>query len=583
MYKRSDFNKKGVSAVVATVLIIMITVAAVGLVWAVVIPMIKDNLGVSSSCKDIDISIDTSGGYTCYDSAQKIVSVQVKRGSGEVGVRGVNFLLSSGGNSYSENLSYNFAQNEYHTFYVSAKTLGAIDGVSLAPVSSTGKVCGSISLASSLSNCVNLGTVETINDEYYPQFSGYSSNTNSFLDIGTGIFNVTVLNTNGTVYLEINGTNILAIGNNNVYSVSTPISSAGTYSYKWYSFGNGTAKNYNVSGDNNYAVGSAFAGGKGTTGEPFQITSWTQLNSVRTRLDKNFILTTNLNSSTVNYSEIGDNWNPIGSSASGYQFSGNFNGSGKTISNLSINKVGVDNIGLFGYLIGTISNTGLINVNVTGGSRAGGLAGYSAGTITNSYATGNVNGSSRVGGLVGSSAGTITNSYATGNVNGSGFVGGLIGQQSNGATYNSYATGNVNGSGSIAGGLIGHNVGTISNSYATGNVTGGGSWIGGLVGFMFQSYPTGTITNSYATGKVTGSSSVGGVVGIFNGQASNSYWNINTSGNNLMCGNGDGSFGCITANGLTTAQMKNPDTFSFWDASIWNLTQGEYPQLKWQN
>jgi hypothetical protein len=33
-------NKSGVSAVVVTVLIVMITVAAVGIVWAVIIPMI---------------------------------------------------------------------------------------------------------------------------------------------------------------------------------------------------------------------------------------------------------------------------------------------------------------------------------------------------------------------------------------------------------------------------------------------------------------------------------------------------------------------------------------------------------------
>ena len=159
-------QKKGVSAVVATVLIIMITVAAVGIVWAVIIPMIRDNLGSSNLCNDVDISIATLGGYTCYDSVQKIVAVQVQKGPSDVSVSRIDFLLSSAGNSYSENLSYGFAKNEYHTFYLPASTLSSVDGISIAPVLSTGKSCGRISLASSLPNC-NLGNVQLIGTSYY--------------------------------------------------------------------------------------------------------------------------------------------------------------------------------------------------------------------------------------------------------------------------------------------------------------------------------------------------------------------------------------------------------------------------------
>jgi hypothetical protein len=63
-------NKKAVSAVVATVLIIMITVAAVGIIWAAIIPMVRDSLSKGTICNDAlsDISIGVEG-YTCRGAA----------------------------------------------------------------------------------------------------------------------------------------------------------------------------------------------------------------------------------------------------------------------------------------------------------------------------------------------------------------------------------------------------------------------------------------------------------------------------------------------------------------------------------
>jgi FlaG/FlaF family flagellin (archaellin) len=70
-------NKRAISAIVATVLIILITVAAVTIVWSVVIPMVRDNLEFSELEGRVDIL--TSGGYTFYDPVTKIASVQIKR------------------------------------------------------------------------------------------------------------------------------------------------------------------------------------------------------------------------------------------------------------------------------------------------------------------------------------------------------------------------------------------------------------------------------------------------------------------------------------------------------------------------
>ena len=64
-----------------------------------------------------------------------------------------------------------------------------------------------------------------------------------------------------------------------------------------------------------------------------------------------------------------------------------------------------------------ITNVGLLDVDITGNNRVGGLVGDNSGggTITNSYATGTASGNNNVGGLVGLNiGGAITNSYAAG-------------------------------------------------------------------------------------------------------------------------------------------------------------------------
>ncbi len=660
---RGVIGKKGVSAVVATVLIIMITVAAVGVVWAVIIPMIQNNLG-NSLCDDVDISIGTTQGFTCYDSTKKIVAVQIKKGPNDVDVSGVDFILSSVGNSYSENMSYSFTSNEYHTFYIDAATLGNIDSVSVAPVLKTGKLCRTLSL-DYLPPC-SLGDVALINDPWTPVFSNYKDNSGSFFYEGTGEFNVTVANTNGTVYLEINGTKVLANLVDGVYIATYSLSAQGTYSYKWSSFGNGTTNKSAVSDVKNYIINSAFAGGDGSLGDPYQIETWTQLDRVRDYLDSNFILNNDLTSSDDDYAGIGGDFSSIGGcgaivqegcdvpnclSLDGTQdpFTGNFNGSNfvieglvvwgysagtglfgystGSISNVKLSSVGVSGAGtcnsvgsfvggLVGFNEGPISNSyvegvvtseplryssgagygsyvgGLVgynyggsitdsssSANLSGDTYVGGLAGSSSGTINNSYATGEVTGNENIGGLIGYSEGSISNSYSTGSVDGVTIIGGLVGTQYIGSISNSYATGTVTASSGPAGGLVGDGNGLINNSYSTGTVAG--YYSGGLIGIQ----QGGDIINSYAAGQVVLDYYAGGLTTYkYGGTITNFFWDMNASEQTIMCAVISGGTGCDDSYGKTTEEMKNPNTFSsVWDTNVWNLTEGQYPKLVWQN
>lgn len=95
-------------------------------------------------------------------------------------------------------------------------------------------------------------------DTIYSVFSNYQDNNGTFEGNGTAYFNVTVLNTNGTVILEINNTNISAKNlTANTYNASYYFSSHGTYIYKWYSYGNGSSKLLNYSSMRYYTVNNS--------------------------------------------------------------------------------------------------------------------------------------------------------------------------------------------------------------------------------------------------------------------------------------------------------------------------------------
>jgi len=94
------------------------------------------------------------------------------------------------------------------------------------------------------------------------------------------------------------------------------------------------------------------------------------------------------------------NWAPIGfwdkvvyPFPLGTYFGGNFDGNGKVIQNLTINRPLERGIGLFGFVYAVIKNLGLINCNILGKEDVGGLVGGGSGSfISNCYVTGNVSG-----------------------------------------------------------------------------------------------------------------------------------------------------------------------------------------------
>ena len=308
------------------------------------------------------------------------------------------------------------------------------------------------------------------------------------------------------------------------------------------------------------------------------------------------------------YWNDGAGWEPIGSADAPYTAA--FEGNGRTLSNLFINRPTADGVGLFGEveLEGSafISGVGLVNVDVTGQDAVGSLVGKSiyAGVV-GSHATGRVTGGDRVGGLIGESSGNVIDSHTAVRVSGDEVVGGVIGHHILNRISTSYATGAVSGTNAV-GGLVGATSDfgqLIEASYATGPVSGTGARlsssdsgfivcgfvsvespetsIGGGVGGL-AGHSCGTIEASYATGAVSGTTAAGGLVGS-GGTArfQQSYWDVETSGLRVGVGEYDSNDnGAVDGDearrvrilGLSTSELQTPtdyNGFFFGGTSTW--------------
>ena len=219
-------------------------------------------------------------------------------------------------------------------------------------------------------------------------------------------------------------------------------------------------------------------------------------------LDKNIDLT-------------GKDWTPIGTDYDN-AYTGTFDGGGHTITGLTVT-TNDQYAGLFGYLgnfgkFGTVKNVVMDGIQITCNHRlgyAGGVAGYSRGTIENCSVSGSVSGTVSVGGVVGAQRdGSITGCSSSATVKGTLNVGGVAGQTIFGATLTAcYATGNV-----------------IIEIDRTQNISGGG-----LVGLngecsLLACYAIGNVTS---TGSGTGKVDIGGFLGENNSFVTACYWKNN--------------------------------------------------------
>jgi len=324
----------------------------------------------------------------------------------------------------------------------------------------------------------------------------------------------------------------------------------------------------------------AFSGsGSGTEADPYIITNVNQIQEMKDDLSAWYELANDIDASATSGWNGGDGFLPVG--VYGNRFTGTFDGNNHTITDLYIN-TSANYSGMFGFTHTTsvVKNVGLIDVNVTGRARLGGLIGYAFGIVTNCYSTGSVtstpNSMQDIGGLIGETHATVTKCYSTANVTAGNEV-------------------------LSVGGFVGSNWATITNCYSTGNVSIGYVWTGyGVGGFSGRNYTSATMTNCYSTGHISGSAAggvIGGFVGVGGGTYNDDFWDTQTSGYSTSDG----------GTGKTTAEMKTLATFTdettvglttawdfysnpyddvanndYWDMDLSGIRNSGYPFLSWE-
>jgi hypothetical protein len=349
---------------------------------------------------------------------------------------------------------------------------------------------------------------------------------------------------------------------------------------------------------------AGFAGGTGTPDDPYQIATAEQLISIGddpNLLDKHYVLVDdidldpNLPGGRVFTQAVIASYKMIPQDGPLYKtpkFSGSLDGNGHSISNFVI---GIDSSGPrsdFGFisnLSGIVKDIQLRNITIRSVYiDVGGLVGSNRGKILRCSVTGSIIGKSSVGGLVGSNDGDIVSCSSFCNVQSVsegvvGDAGGLVGFNFfNGCISNCYAAGTVTGE-KYVGGLVGNNFGYIFNCYAIGTVAGE-KYVGGLIGnHDIWGILNPTVSQCYAACEIIAdpNDSIGGLIGKSIGQTTDSFWDIQVSGQKISAG----------GIGLPTAKLQDSRTYlsAGWDmtgetsngvADIWTITEpNTYPQL----
>jgi hypothetical protein len=363
-----------------------------------------------------------------------------------------------------------------------------------------------------------------------------------------------------------------------------------------------------------FNTGKAFAfsgAGTGTSGDPFQITTCAQLDSMNADLSADYVLQNDIDCSGAGSLNGGTGWSPIGG---GTSFSGTLDGQNHKINKLDLSGMPstTNYEGMFSQLTGAavVENLQIIQGKVNGHANVGMVAGgmfdssrldnvyvdatitchaencggmtgslHDASVINNSGADETLTGDSQsVGGLVGyiSDSGTITESFANGNVSGALYVGGLVGAINNNPSTatitNAYSSATVTDTSDYAGGLVGWAASlNLTKAYAAGSVSGSDS-VGGLVGLF-----SGFMAETFSAEKITGTGgAVGPVTGSFgSGSVGNRYFDTVITG---FSSSPDGS-SAITSIDYFKDNSTNPP-FDQWDfTTIWRTNYANYPSF----
>lgn len=306
-------------------------------------------------------------------------------------------------------------------------------------------------------------------------------------------------------------------------------------------------------------------------GTIYDITSVQDFLNINKKPFAKYRLTKTIDMKGVEFEGIGSAQSP---------FTGQLNGNGNSILNVTVITKGADKKGLFNATDGArIEKLGVENFSFSGSTTSG-------------------SGSADLGGIAGSCRNTVIDQcYISGHIIGRDHVGGFVGGDCDNVTIrNSYADVRIE-AGTQAGGFFGVTAGsvTVENSYFVGSVTTNSAWAGGIIGLIDR---TGTIkiSNTVSIGNVSSGDRAGNFIGgnmedngvprgaidLFLKNLYNYDAIIKTNGQEWSVPQEiTGQVEYPAGKGVSDLKSKATYTAIGWDfATIWGIEEGQaYPRL----
>ncbi len=133
--RKKERLKRGLSTILVALILILVSLAAVGIVWIVVRNLLNsETQQISSGIGQFFISLELQ---SVYVKSNGDVDITVKRNVGVGDLTAINFIISDGVNSKAVKKDVNLSELETGTFTISASEfsdkVGLVKGVSIVP------------------------------------------------------------------------------------------------------------------------------------------------------------------------------------------------------------------------------------------------------------------------------------------------------------------------------------------------------------------------------------------------------------------------------------------------------------------
>jgi len=102
---KMNSNKKGISGVVATVILIALVLAVVAIVWGVVTNLVSEQLEEAGSCFEVFDKVSLNNQYTCYNATATPKNFQFSINIGDADINEVIVMISAEGTTKSYSIA----------------------------------------------------------------------------------------------------------------------------------------------------------------------------------------------------------------------------------------------------------------------------------------------------------------------------------------------------------------------------------------------------------------------------------------------------------------------------------------------